>query len=682
MRATTSIAVLGIALLLSFVGSAAAQQTRPATATAAAATQPLALEWDSPQPDVRSLSLPAFDAVFSGDDKRLTVAGSSIFQLDVRGARELWRTEIGAYSYGRRIALSPDGKRLAVSHSTGVAILDAGTGAVLINLVHENPGHQKNPKVAQFLGMMPVAFSPDGKTVASSSIYAPQVGICLWDAMGGKLLRTLSDFGDNGSHNVFDLAFSPDGLSLATVEGYYSQERARSEGGKLRVWDVATGTVRRTYGGAIFCSWAVGFNPDGKLLATGSGLYGRHDPPRGEVRVWEAATGRAVYTGNRQQCVYRVKFSPDGRRLVSGGGDRTTSDTELTLTDTSTWLDEPSLAGRIGAIHGLNFSRDGRMLASTSPPGRAAMLRIWNLPPAPTPRIEPPGDIPTLIHQLGENDFRARLTAVRQLKALGKAAHAALREARDSRDPEVRVRAEEILADYAPAYPNTMVHTVGVVAYWRFSGPSPARSLVGGYTGSFVNATLNSALGNAPTRDNDSKKALWLDGNKSGFSTSLAAQQTFKDGATLMCWICFDTTPAKAGRIFTIMSKGEFQKDLDLQAEPDGKIHFYTDTGSSTSFAPPSFAGWHHLAATFDSLSQRRCIYWDGKSVAEDPQTPAHVPSPSPLTIGQSAAFPGRFFQGALDEVALFNRALSAQEIAALYAAVSEPPALGRDPAR
>jgi hypothetical protein len=290
---------------------------------------------------------------------------------------------------------------------------------------------------------------------------------------------------------------------------------------------VATGTVRLTCSGAVFCSWAVGFSPDGKLLATGSGLYGRHDPPRGEVRVWEVATGRAVYTGNRQECVYRVIFSPDGRRLVSGGGNRATSDTELTLTDTSTWVDEPPLTGRVGVIHGLNFSHDGRMLASAAPRGRACMLRIWNLPPNATPKLEPAGDIQLLIHQLGDNDFRVRITAVRKLKALGKAAHPALQEARGSRDPEVRVRAEEILADYKPAYANAILHTVGVVAYWPFSGPSPHRSLVGGYTGTFVNATLNSALGSAPASDDASKKSLWLDGNKSGFSTTLAAQQTF-----------------------------------------------------------------------------------------------------------------------------------------------------------
>ena len=57
-----------------------------------------------------------------------------------------------------------------------------------------------------------VAFSPDGKTLASGGKDTP---IKLWDAETGKLLRTLT--GHTG--RVESLAFSPDGKTLATGGG-------------------------------------------------------------------------------------------------------------------------------------------------------------------------------------------------------------------------------------------------------------------------------------------------------------------------------------------------------------------------------------------------------------------------------------------------------------------------------
>jgi hypothetical protein len=80
--------------------------------------------------------------------------------------------------------------------------------------------------------------------------------------------------------------------------------------------------------------------------------------------------------------------------------------------------------------------RSSRLIAFTS----CVWLAVA-LPAAP----EPAPDVPALIRQLGDADFRKREAATQRLKEVGKAAAPALREALTGSDPEVCARAEALL---------------------------------------------------------------------------------------------------------------------------------------------------------------------------------------------------------------------------------------------
>ena len=118
-------------------------------------------------------------------------------------------------------------------------------------------------------GVLSVAFSPDGKYIASGS---RDKTVKVWDAAGGQELRTLSGHTDS----VISVAFSPDGKYIASG----SLDKT------VKVWDAAGGQELRTLSGHTSDVNSVAFSPDGKYIASGSA--------DDTVKVWDAAGGQII----------------------------------------------------------------------------------------------------------------------------------------------------------------------------------------------------------------------------------------------------------------------------------------------------------------------------------------------------------------------------------------------------
>ena len=328
-------------------------------------------------PDGRSL-------YSSGNDERA-------FAWDLTGDRSLARPFALARPFvpdardvsPRGLALSPDGRTLALGHSDGaVDFLDAQTLRRRRSL----------QALRGFVGA--IAYSPDGRLLAVAGQHGQ---VTLWDA------RTLRPAGELSglSTPVLTLAFSPDGRRLAVAEIGTEQEAGNAAsitGASVRVWD-----VRRRVPTAVHfetASPSLTFSPDGSLLAAAAGAR--------PTEVRDARSGRLIARLRTPDYGRSVAFSPDGALIATGHYDGTGR-----LWSTETWkqVGRP-LEGHDGRrLFWMEFTPDGTMLASAGQDGAVALWDVETQNPiGPSLPIEPDSYLAADLSADGSHLFAASLT--------------------------------------------------------------------------------------------------------------------------------------------------------------------------------------------------------------------------------------------------------------------------------
>ncbi|MEJ0012529.1 MAG: SH3 domain-containing protein [Bauldia sp.] len=135
------------------------------------------------------------------------------------------------------------------------------------------------------------------------------------------------------------MAYSPDGRFLLT--GDYIHQ--------IKLWNVATGELIRTYPGHADSITALTFSPDGAYFASGSDDK--------SVRIWNVATGKIVNTLTEHTAgVEALAFSPNGLMLASGddeGGVILQDFSPGAKGERTVTLDYPVMALKIDAAAGL-----------------------------------------------------------------------------------------------------------------------------------------------------------------------------------------------------------------------------------------------------------------------------------------------------------------------------------------
>jgi WD40 repeat protein len=228
-------------------------------------------------------------------------------------------------------------------------------------------------------------------------------------------------------------AFSPDGRFLVD---WAENPFGRSRMDHVYVWDAATGRAVATLAAGPRPGAAnAAFAPDGRTLATASA--------DGVIRLWEVATWtvRAEFRGHRDR-ITALAFGPDGR-LFTGGLDTVVLGWDVrpprdpargTLAEAWEALTDADVKA--------GFQAQGRFLAE---PGKAIEWIAARVTPV---SLLDPSRVRALIADLDKDDFATRERATAALREHGPVAAAALREVvANSPSAEARRRAEGLLRE-------------------------------------------------------------------------------------------------------------------------------------------------------------------------------------------------------------------------------------------
>ncbi len=277
-----------------------------------------------------------------------------------RPAMQRWTAELPDPGW---LAFSPDGLLLAVSHGDGqITLLDVGKG--------EPVGE---PLEAELGIGGPLGFSADGAFLVSAGSGAANSNdnrVTVWNVARRKLAVQLAA---GTPWAVTAIALAPDRHRLASG----------SVDGTLLMWDLDSlhplATPLNTSAPAVL---SVAVSPDGQLAASGSG---------NAVQVWDLATGDQVvsYTvGQLSWNVTDMAFGPGGDRLIActfNWGQN------VALLDVRRGLPIAiNLEGHSNECFGVAYSSTGEMAASSSLDGT---IILWD-PASGRPVGDPLTDIP------------------------------------------------------------------------------------------------------------------------------------------------------------------------------------------------------------------------------------------------------------------------------------------------
>ena len=199
----------------------------------------------------------------------------------------------------------------------------------------------------------------------------------------------------------------------------------------------------------------------------------------------------------------------------------------------------------------------------------------------------------------------------------------------------------------------------GLVSWWKFDEGqgNVALDSVGGNHGTLVNG---------PTWvDGKYGKALSFDGVNDYVETAQTVSLALTTSASIAVW--FKTTAAAYQEI--VRQIGTSDNGIELRVSSSHKADVSVYLGSwreiiDTNGPNVNDGNWHHIVGVVDGTTVK--LYRDGNFIISATGTNNLNTGNAKVVIGRHPLYPD-YFNGLIDDVQIYNRALSADEIAQIY---------------
>ena len=236
-------------------------------------------------------------------------------------------------------SLSPQQIELIKQWITSGGKFDGDNASQSLTLVIPPVQYAAPPEVYnQAIPITATTFSPDGKLIVTGGYHE----LVIWNAEDAKLVRRIKNVGQR----VFDLAFSPDGQTLAVGCG----EPGRS--GEVRLFDFQSGEIKGVVARTNDVVLDLAYRPGTNELAVASA--------DSCIRIINLETLKEIRTiASHADWVTAVSWADDGTRLASASRDKSAK-----VYDGGTGELISSYMGHQAAVRGVSILLDGKQVAS------------------------------------------------------------------------------------------------------------------------------------------------------------------------------------------------------------------------------------------------------------------------------------------------------------------------------
>jgi WD40 repeat protein len=342
---------------------------------------------------------------------------------DTASAKELWsvdlRTDVDA------IAVSPDGKMLAVATETRIGLWEADTAkpafqcpepAAAVSSIHFTPDgtglvvvrdddsveqwdartslRRSRTNLGEHIVALRVLRNGDMVAAVDAGVNTDAEALELRSVPAGKLISRFPVRAATRGRTGGTVAILPDGARVAaqTTDGEFlwtatnralrrfenrhngpvalsangALLAATAESGGLLLWDAETGTRLAWVGQKEGKVSALRFSPDGRSLLAWDL---KSESPTSDLHVWEVASGKQRLRLKCRHDIFEADFSPDGRLLALAA-----MDSGVYLYDLASGKEVSRLDGHLRTVHDLAFSPDGKLLVTG---GEDTTVLVW-----------------------------------------------------------------------------------------------------------------------------------------------------------------------------------------------------------------------------------------------------------------------------------------------------------------